>query len=133
LSEERRTGHCLCGRVRFETRGRLRDVLACHCVQCRRQSGHHVAATAVGDGELTVSGADNLTWYAASPDARRAFCRDCGSLLFWKHKDSTSTSIMAGAFDEPSGLKLGEHIFCDEKGSYYEIDDGLPRHGQWKT
>lgn len=40
------TGGCPCGGVRYEVRGPLRDVIACHCTQCRRTSGHFVAATA---------------------------------------------------------------------------------------
>ena len=42
-------GQCLCGGVRFRTRGKLRGVIYCHCSQCRRQSGHFVAATKAFD------------------------------------------------------------------------------------
>ena len=40
------TGGCLCGGVRYAVTGPLRDIIACHCEQCRRSSGHFVAATA---------------------------------------------------------------------------------------
>jgi len=33
-------GGCLCQAVRYEIHGPLRDVIACHCTQCRRTSGH---------------------------------------------------------------------------------------------
>ena len=32
-----------------------------------------------------------------------------------------------GAFDAPTGTRLGEHIFTADKGDYYEIGDGLPQ------
>lgn len=129
MSEEH-TGHCLCGAVRFRTVGPLRDVIACHCSQCRRQTGHHYAATNVQDDRLTVEGGENVTWFRASDTASRGFCRTCGSVLFWKGDGSDYTSLMAGAFDQPTGLKIGVHIFCADKGDYYEIADGVPQFPQ---
>ena len=72
-------------------------------------------------------GADNITWYAASDEAERGFCKICGSSLFWKRHNSDRTSIMAGTFDNPTNLKSGFHIYCADKGDYYEISDGLPQ------
>ncbi|GLR50365.1 GFA family protein [Shinella yambaruensis] len=129
MSEEH-TGHCLCGAVRFRTRGPLREVIACHCSQCRRQTGHFYAATNVPDHALTVEGGENVTWYRASDMAGRGFCRTCGSALFWKGDGTNYTSIMAGTFDLPTGLAIGKHIFCADKGDYYEIEDGLPQYAQ---
>ena len=122
---QRNTGGCLCGAVRYETEGVLRGVVYCHCSQCRRQSGHHYAATDVDDDHLRVEGEDHLTWFSASDFARRGFCRVCGSALFWKDSRSPRTSVMAGSFDLPSGLKATGHIFVADKGDYYEIADGL--------
>jgi hypothetical protein len=122
------TGHCLCGAVRFKAKGDLRGVVYCHCSQCRRQSGHYFAATNVQDDLLTIEGGEHVKWYAASADAKRGFCITCGSLLFWKHNKLDYTSIMAGAFDTPSGLKGESHIFVADKGDYYGIDDGLPQY-----
>lgn len=122
------TGSCLCGAVRIGVRGALRGVLYCHCTQCRKQTGHFYAATQVADSALTVSGEHHVTWYEASDRARRGFCRACGSALFWKENGSDSISILAGAFDRPSGLRAEAHIFAADKGDYYDLDDGLPVH-----
>jgi hypothetical protein len=122
------SGSCLCGAVRFTTQGPLRGVIYCHCSQCRKQSGHYYAATNVTDGKITVEGGGNLTWYRASPDARRGFCRTCGSALFWKRDGSDYISVLAGSFDQPSGLSGACHIFVADKGDYYTIADGLPTH-----
>ena len=123
-----RTGSCLCGAVSFTTRGALRGVVYCHCSQCRKQTGHYYAATNVADDDLADEGSGELNWYAASPEAKRGFCRVCGSALFWKRNGSDVTSVMAGAFDGPSGLAGQAHIFVADKGDYYEIEDGLPRY-----
>ena len=124
---EEHQGRCLCGAVRFTARGALRGVVYCHCTQCRRQSGHHYAATSVSDDCLTVNGAENLTWFASSDDARRGFCRHCGSALFWKHNALDVTSIGAGNFDLPSGLTASHHIFTAAKGDYYDIAASEPQ------
>jgi hypothetical protein len=127
---EKRTGSCHCGAVTFSVTGPMREVIYCHCSQCRKQGGHFVAATACRDDQLSVSGVENLTWYAASETAKRGFCKTCGSLLFWKADGGDRTSIMAGSFDMPSGLAEGHHIHVEDKGDYYEIVDGLPQHAR---
>ena len=125
------SGGCSCGAVRFTTRGPLRGIVFCHCSQCRRQSGHYLGATSVSDDRLEISGEENIRWYRSSPDARRGFCAICGSGLFWKLDGGPTTSICAGAFDSPSGLKGEKHIFVADKGDYYDIDDGLPQIAQY--
>jgi len=124
------SGSCLCGKVRLRTTGALRGVVFCHCSQCRRQNGHFVAATSIPDERLHVEGGENLTWYDASDGASRGFCATCGALLFWKRRTGDDTSIMAGALDEPNELRGAMHIFVVDKGSYYDIADGLPQHAR---
>ena len=125
---EEKTGSCLCGAVRITTSGPLRPVVYCHCGQCRKQSGHFYAATNVANENLDIEGAENISWYAASSFARRGYCRTCGSALFWKPKDGAYTSVLAGIFDNPTGLEQGYHIFVAAKGDYYDIADGLPQY-----
>ncbi len=129
MSEEHR-GHCLCGAVRFRTQGDLSKIVACHCSQCRRQTGNFYAAVNVRDEKLTVEGSENVAWYRASDWAGRGFCRTCGSALFWKGDGSNYTSVMAGSFDRPTGFSIGVHIYCADKGDYYEITDGAPQFPQ---
>jgi hypothetical protein len=131
------TGHhlggCLCGGVRYEVRGPLRDVIACHCSQCRRTSGHFVAAAAASTADLCFISDSTLTWYASSASAERGFCSTCGSNLFWRPTSAQAhtTSIMAGTLDTPTGLRLIEHIFVADKSDYYEVTDGLPQRDGW--
>lgn len=125
--EQVRTGKCLCGMVRFSTVGPVREIVYCHCSQCRRQTGLYYAATNVPLDRITVSGSEAVSWYRASPDAERGFCRQCGSALFWRRGGDDYISVMAGAFDQPSSLRSGYHIYCADKGDFYEIADGLPQ------
>ena len=126
-----KTGSCLCGAVRFEVRGGLRPVIACHCVQCRKQTGTYMSATASADKDLVLTRQDGLKWFRSSEDARRGFCQDCGSVLFWKQEGSDTTSIAAGAIDGATGVPLEGHIFCESAGDYYEIAGGGYRKARW--
>jgi len=124
-------GRCLCGSVRFEVEGALPTPDACHCSQCRRQSGHYWASTDVLRTALTIEGAGNVTWYRSSDRVRRGFCRRCGSVLFWDPDGRERIAVAMGAFDPPTGARLGKHIFVADKGDYYDIGDGLPQIERW--
>ena len=135
---QKHEGGCLCGAVRYRVTGELRPVVACHCSQCRRTSGHHVAATAARVDELTVEGEAELTWFASSAFAKRGFCRICGSNLFWQGDGAERISIMAGTLDGKTGLRTAAHIFVGDKGDYYELAPGPPQHldgnhGDWPS
>jgi hypothetical protein len=121
-------GACLCGAISFEVEGELAPGDACHCDQCRRQSGHYWASTNIPRDRLTVHGMDAVTWFQSSEKIRRGFCRICGSVLFWDPPHKDWTSIALGAFDTPTGTRLEMHIFVSQKGDYYEIADGLPQN-----
>lgn len=119
------TGGCLCGAVRYEVRGPLRDVVNCHCGQCRRISGHYAAFADAAAEDLTITEDRGLKWYKSSDIARRAFCAECGSTLFWQPSDKRHTAIAAGSFDEPTGLATTGNIFTADAGDYYTIDGAL--------
>lgn len=124
-------GSCLCGAVSYEITGPMRDVVACHCTQCRKQSGHFYAATSCAEADLTLSDPNGvLKWYAASDDAKRGFCGTCGSALFWKREGGANVSILAGSLDDDGGVRLDRHIYVADKGDYYEVADGLPTYDE---
>jgi hypothetical protein len=117
-------GSCLCGSVRYEVHGPLRNVIGCHCLQCRKQTGHFMAATAAKLEHFRVTRSDGLKWYESSSKAERGFCATCGSTLFWRGTGRDYVAIAAGSLDAASGLRIEGHIFCADKGDYYEISDG---------
>ena len=118
-------GSCLCGDIRFETAAKPQGASMCHCSQCRKQSGGIWSSAYVKDTELTITGP--VSWYEASPNAKRGSCPRCGSFLFWKANDEDTISFSLGSVDGPTGLTLSKHIFVADKGDYYEIADGVPQ------
>ena len=125
-------GGCLCGEVRYRVRGGLRGVIACHCSQCRRTSGHHAAMTAAASANLELTASDRLVWYKSSDTAERGFCGACGANLFWRQVGRDAISITAGSLDAPTNLSIIEHIFVADKGDYYAIDDDAPQRQHWR-
>jgi hypothetical protein len=78
-------GSCLCGAVRLEIQEPLeRSPEACHCSQCRKQSGSFLIAVSVRRTALHIEGNESVAWYKSSEKVQRGFCRVCGSTLFWK-------------------------------------------------
>lgn len=120
------TGGCLCGQVRFAGLWGSDPLRACHCGQCRRWSGH-VWAAALAD-QLDITG--TVSWFRSSAQAERGFCPDCGSSLFWHRLGQDKIDVAAGCVDAPTGLLLAGHIYVEDKGDYYQIDDGLPQQAR---
>ncbi len=123
-----RHGSCLCGAVRFTVSGALPGPDACHCSICRKHSGHFFVSADVPKDALTISGAENISWYASSDRVRRGFCATCGSSLFFDPPHRDWIGVAMGAFDGPTETKIALHVFVADKGGYYDIADGLPQN-----
>ena len=123
-----RSGGCLCGGVRYEVRGHMRPVVYCHCSQCRRTSGHFVAASACAVDDLVLQSDDTLRWYESSSHAERGFCCGCGGNLFWRPRSGRHVSVMAGTIDAPTHLEAVAHIYTRDASDYHSMTDGLPAY-----
>ena len=124
-------GSCECQGVVFELTGELRDVVFCHCSQCRKTSGHYWAATQVSKGNLNLIRATSLSWYDSSDKARRGFCSVCGSSMFYERKGIDKISVSAGSLEIPTSLDRMRHIYVASKGDYYDISDDLPQFEEY--
>lgn len=122
------TGGCLCGAVRYVIDGPLRDVVNCHCSMCQRLHGGFGPHAKAAKAGITITRDDGLAWYRSSDIARRGFCHNCGSGLFWEPDSQDGTGILAGTIDQPTGLHTIGHIFVSDKSDYYDIHDDLPRY-----
>jgi hypothetical protein len=123
------SGRCICGAVAFDVSATLRDVHLCHCTECRRWAGHTWAASEAAWADLDFSEDRGLRWIDSPDsqyDARRGFCSECGSSLFWQVPGSDRVSLAAGCLDGPTGLETAEQIWVDSAGDYYELDERIP-------
>ncbi len=124
------TGGCFCGAVRYEVTGPLRGVINCHCRQCTKLNGNFGSHSKARKSNIAVTKETGLRWCSISETARRGFCRDCGSGLFWDHLEQDTLGIVAGSLDNPAGLKTIGHIFVDRKSGFYDITDDVPQFGE---
>jgi hypothetical protein len=112
--------------VSFAAEVAKREVDICHCGMCRRWS----AGPYIGlghDGAVALEGAENVSVYKSSEWAERAFCKVCGSSLYYRLLGTDHYSFSAGALDDQSRLVLTMQIFIDEKPAYYDLANDTPK------
>ena len=109
------TGGCLCGVVRFLISGPLRDVVNYHCTMCQKLHGAVGAHSKARKADIKITEERGLKWYRTSETARRGFCRECGSRLFWQPDEQDATGIVAGCLDQPTDLRTMGHISSVKK------------------
>ena len=124
-------GSCLCGGVKFKTKGFHRQVSNCHCIQCMKTHGNFAAYTALKDLNVKFINKRTLKWFKSSKKAKRGFCKKCGASIFFKIKNSDNISIAAGIFDKPTKLKTMRNIFVGNKSDFYKITDKLPKFNKY--
>ena len=126
------TGACLCEGVRFEVTPPTKWCAHCHCSMCRRAHGAGVVTwfgVHSASFQLTA-GAELLQWYQSSSDARRGFCSQCGSTLFfegarWAGETHIARASVAGKIDrEPTA-----HAYFDMHVEWMEFNDSLRKLG----
>jgi hypothetical protein len=125
-------GRCLCGAAQYVVSGPMGDILLCHCVECRRWHGHVSATVACQRADLELGDSRGLRWVQSPRSdaaARRGFCGECGSSLFWDSPEHATISVAAGTLDTPTGLRTASHWYVSQAGDYYAFpSDGLPHH-----
>lgn len=108
------TGRCLCGSVRITVDG-PHDPRpgACHCRMCQRWTGAVFASFAAEPGSVRIEG--DVSQYASSEFAERAFCPKCGSHLWMRDTDRNDATfdLMPGLFDGLRNQPLQSEIYVD--------------------
>ena len=117
----------MCGRVAYTVDGELRDVLLCHCEDCRRMTGNHMAATQAAVDDVTITSDGSLRWFSRQPGVEYGFCGSCGSTMFWRAADKAGNlSICAGTLDQPTGLTTVGALFQAEAADYLVVHPDVP-------
>jgi len=115
----------MCGAVSYTVTTPIKDAGACHCGMCRKWSGGVFMSVAVpGDG-LEIAGKDHLATYTSSPWAERAFCKACGSNLFYRVTAEGpfqgNIHLGFGTLDDVSGIPFTGELYIDLKPGAYSF------------
>ncbi|PRY26198.1 hypothetical protein CLV78_101293 [Aliiruegeria haliotis] len=124
-----RCGHCLCGRVRWQTDGTQAWAGYCHCESCRRACAAPVTAyLGVPDGHWRWTGATPAT-FESTPGVRRHFCATCGTPMAYEAEAFPGEiHFHAAALDAPADFTPDFHVNHAEHLPWLTIADDLPRY-----
>jgi len=129
-------GSCLCGKVLYEIKGKVHDIVFCHCSLCRKAQGSAFATNGnVKKEDFTfIQGEDNLTQYESPPGHSKFFCKTCGSpIMSLNGKTPEAIRIRLGSIESDILERPGAHIFTASKANWEIITDDLPQYAEYKT
>lgn len=109
-------GRCHCGAIRYQMPEDVAYHALCHCTDCRRASGGPVVAWALARADqVTIQGDPRV--YASSEHARRHFCGECGTSLFYTNAVvfPGMIDVQTATLDDPDALALGAQIQTAER------------------
>lgn len=109
-------GGCQCGKVRYEVRGAPLQLYACHCTECRRQSGSAFGMSLqVRRDDLVVTQGEPAVWERGTDAGNRLacwFCPHCGTRLYHENNPSRGwATVKAGTLDTPVDFAGAMHIW----------------------
>ena len=71
--------------------------------------------------DVTIDGEENVSVFDSSAWAERGFCRQCGTHLFYRLKQTGQHMVPVGIFDDDENLVFEHQVFIDEKPSFYRF------------
>ncbi len=131
--EQKYSGSCLCGEIRYEIHGEIGDIIQCHCQRCRKASGTAYTTNAlvkVSDFKF-IQGEQLLKKFQSSATIQRCFCGECSSAIMSIRTETPDYyRLRLGTLDTPVSNKPVMHIFVADKAEWDNICDDVPQYDQ---
>ncbi len=137
-------GGCQCNGVRYAVSGDLSSAYACHCGDCKKQSGSAFGLSmALEWSRLTVEGevatSEGQT-FLGKPKLR-CFCPSCGNRLWHRpSNESAWITLKVGTLDCADLIEPRGHIWVSKKQPWIILDPKVPAFNtqpedvqEWRT
>lgn len=92
-------GNCLCGVVTIEV-ANTHELHACHCQMCRKWSGG--AGFSLYAQGIVTSDSEHIASYQSSAWGERAFCKTCGTHLYFHQLGTDNYYLYAARLKLPA-------------------------------
>jgi hypothetical protein len=130
------SGGCVCGATRYRLTSAPLFAHACHCSDCRRQSGAPFIVNAMieADRIVVAKGQPEPTPAPSSTkSAHHVFrCPDCRAPLWSRYGvKAPMRYLRTASLDEPDAVPPRAHIFVRSKAAWLTLNDGLPQFKTW--
>lgn len=128
-TQQRTTGGCLCGAVRYEAEGAPICVAHCHCETCRGHTGAPIVTFVAFDAGKVRFTNENRSLYQSSANVQRGFCGRCGTPLSWEgpYAGGSIIEFYISTTDYPDTYVPEWHWHHEERIAWFDSMDNLPR------
>lgn len=117
-NSQKETSSCLCGQVKITAKTINPQFTVCHCKACRSWGGAPFFAVQCGT-EVDFEHDDKIKEFDSSAWAKRGFCSDCGTHLYYRLKKTGEYNMPVGLFPDLKDLKMNMQYFSDRRPNYY--------------
>ena len=121
------SGSCQCGNIRYHIHSASVLSVACHCNDCRKQSGSAFAVSLVVKSDDAEFSGRLKTWERMTDTGRRNkawFCADCGNRIYHQDPDAPQVvRIRAGTLDTSQIPEPTVHVFTARKMPWLTFPD----------
>jgi len=129
------SGGCLCNTVRFEIHGDIRNIVYCHCSQCRKAQGTAFATNGIVQTKdfIFLNGENDLTGFTVNEKQIKYFCKHCGSPIMSKNTDRPEQiRVRLGTIESDIHERPEAHIFASSKANWDQICDDIPQFDEFE-
>ncbi len=120
------SGECICGEIKYEVDGELRDARSCHCSRCRKAFSAQASAYALVEpaGFKWTCGKEQISTYNGGDGFGLQFCSKCGSTLCGL-LDGVIHGVSLGCVNGNPDVEIARHIYVGSKACWEVMPQGV--------